>query len=676
MTADPAELMPIRHWCAESPALIDPEFADQRVLLHTQLAAIRSRTGPHSSTALIQRRLAFLDQWLATAQYGLLEVTVPDHAAALRPPDAVWEESAEALALDLARFQRRIFTWADYDRLFAGMLRFAAAADSSRVQNILAPLAERLAFWQQPLAESVPPGWAQAGELPALLLAQVWQERRLPHFAAGSRGEQMLNLHFSLPLQRRLRHVLKLLVVGQDLLLSLPTHAAGWLQPTVFAERFARLPPELRNAEELGAALYRLPALPEARAAAWTRLAPLLESNDNDDLYGEAVRLALAPEAQAELALTRFLARFERESPTEPLFYATADFFSGERDRASPMTMFKIHHDAVANIAFRLFNAALRARFGLGDAGIAGRSPGLISRLATTWGWPVVAQPGAWQDVIPETGSRFTRLVELLFAPEPVTAMVVQQLHANCLSSPGCETPYPVLWPYLLAHPHQFATPDHIELAYRFPPLAQRLFEAGLCRRALKGDYCRDFAQTLLAQGLSPQVDVQPVFNRAMQGLLVAHPAQRQSCVDRLMRWLGDGRVTPQQVADGLTALIRHTESGFSTLDQALVALQISGAVGRATVLLALEPVISGGLAGFSPRKRILVLDRLAALLEETGRVVADPAVRQELDRLAALPKKSQVRDKAQALLTRLATGAQLPLPVLAVAALVTESAS
>ena len=107
---------------------------------------------------------------------GLLETTVPDHSAALTPPDNGCCESAEALALDLARTQRRIFTWADYDRLFAGMLRFADAAQSSPIQAILAPLMKRLAFWQKPLADGVPPGWAQAGELPALLLAQVWRE--------------------------------------------------------------------------------------------------------------------------------------------------------------------------------------------------------------------------------------------------------------------------------------------------------------------------------------------------------------------------------------------------------------------------------------------------------------------------------------------------------------------
>lgn len=669
-----AELDPIAHLLVEDPeaAVVSTvaEFIDQRAVLHAQITNLRRRTEPHSGAALFQRRLAFLDGWLANAPGGFLETTVPDHSAALTPPDNVCCESAEALALDLAWTQRRIFTWADYDRLFAGMLRFADAAQSSPIQAILAPLMKRLAFWQKPLADGVPPGWAQAGELPALLLAQVWRERHITRFAVGSRGEQLLNLHFSLPLQRRLRQVLKLLAAGQNILLSLPTHAAGWLKPVVFAERLARLPPALLDSEELGAALYRLPALPEQRAAAWTMLAPWLESRDKDDLHGEALRLALAPEDQVGPVLARFLARFERKPPTEPLFYLSADFLSGGRTGTSPLDWCKAHHDTPANAAFRLFNAALRGRFGLGDAGIARRSPRLVHKLATHLSQQIKALPDTPRRRAAESGSSFTLLAELLFAPAPVTEALVKSLRPVWSSSLGCDTAYPFLWPYLLAHPHQFAMPNQVaELAYRFPPLAQRLFEAGLCRRTLKGDYYRDLTQALLAQGKSSLVDARPMLNRVAQGLLAAHPAQRQSCVDCLMHWLGDGRVTPQETAAVLGDLIRDTELGFSLLTQALTELGATGEVGKATALLALEQAISS-VAGFPPRKQSLALDRLAALLDETGRVVADPTARQALEQLAETPKKSVARDKANALIARPATAPQLPLAVLAVAAL------
>lgn len=671
----PAELSPIAHLLAERPAAhpapMAKSLADQCATLQEQITAIRRRAEEHPGNILLGRRLAFLDRWLVTTQCGILEATIPDHSAALTPPDGVWCETAEALALDIARTQRRAPTWADYDRLFAGMLRFADAAQSSRVQTILAPLAKRLTFWQKPLADGVYPGWAQAVELPALLLAQIWRERHIAHFATGSRGAQMLNLHFSLALQRRLRHVLKLLAARQNILLSLPTHTAGWLDPAAFAERFARLPHMLLDPEELGAALYRLPALPEQRAAAWTILAPLLKSHDKNDLYSEALRLALGPDDQAEVALVWFLRHFECKPPTEPLFYATTDFSGGGPTKVLHIKMLNIDHDTSANVAFRLFNAALRCRLGLGDAGIARRSPWLMAKLAANRSGRVKGLQNSMRNIAAETGSSSAMLAELLFAPAPVTETLVESLHAACSSYLGRDTAYPFLWPYLMAHPQHFGTPGQVaDLAYRFPPLAQRLFEAGLCRRNLKGDYYRDFTQALLAQGLSPPVDVRPLLKQAAQGLLVAQPAQRENSVNGFTQWLNDGRVTPQETAGMLADLIRGAELGFSALDQALASLGASSKAGKITVLLALEQAIGDDLAGFSSRKLSLILDRLAALLDETGRSVADPAARQALKRLAATPKKSVAHNKASALITRPASATQPPLAMLAVAAL------
>ena len=91
-------------------------------------------------------------------------------------------------------------------------------------------------------------------------------------------------------------------------------------------------------------------------------------------------------------------------------------------------------------------------------------------------------------------------------------------------------------------------------------------------------------------------------------------------------------------------------------------------------MLLALEQVIGGGVAAFSPRKLSLVLDRLAAILAETRRTVYDPAARRELERLAALKKKSVVRDKAGALIAQPGAADQPPPQVLAVAALAMEA--
>jgi hypothetical protein len=667
------EMIPIAHWLDKPPESIPIPATETMVDAHANLLAriaqIRQRAERHPDDALLSRRLAFLDHWLATGQCGILDATIPDHTAALTPPDFVEHETAEALALDLARTQRRRFTWADYDRLFAGLLRFADAADSDPVRPILAPLVERLAFWQKPLTAGVPPGWAQAGELPALLLAQTWREWRIPTFPKGSRGEQMLNLHFSLPLQRRLNHVLRLLNAGKNILLSLPTHAAGWLTPIVFAERCLCLPPALLEGEELGAALCRLPALPELRAAAWTLLAPRVAAGAEDGCNA-ALTLALGPDDSASAALTWFLTRFEHHPPTEPLFYPTADFSQGGPLEVSPIKMIPPDHAAPANVDFRLFNAALRCRFGLDDADIAGRAQRLLGKLTANQGSP--------QDLpitnVANQASSAVAFTELLFAPEPVTETRVEQLHTHRLSSPGRDTAFPWLWPYLMAYPHHVGTPEQVtDLAYRFPPLAQRLFEAGLCRRTFKGEYYHDFAQALLAQGMAPLIEARPVLNRAMQGLCAAQPTQREWGIGLLRQWLRDGRVTPQEMTQTLAGLIRDVEAGFGYLMQALDWLGATSEVGQAMALLALEQAIGDGVTRLSSRKLPLLLDRLARLLDETGHSVSEPATRRALEQLAVAAKQAVTQDKASALIARPTVAAQPPLLVLMVTALAVE---
>jgi hypothetical protein len=250
----------------------------------------------------------------------------------------------------------------------------------------------------------------------------------------------------------------------------------------------------------------------------------------------------------------------------------------------------------------------------------------------------------------------------------------LEQLSGSFPYYPGEETSHVFLWPYLLADSHYFATPDLVvDQSFRFPPLAQRLFEAGLCRQARKDDYYRDVTRSLLEQGKPPHVEIRPHLDRVARGLLATQTPQREACVDLLLQGLRDGRLTPSDLAGTLADQIRGTEQGFAQLDQALASLGATGEAGRATVVLALEQAIGGGVAEFSPRKLSLVLDRLAGVLEETRRTVHDPNARRELEQLAAARKKSVARDKASVLVAQSGAADQLPPHVLAVVALAVE---
>ena len=615
---------------------------DLHALLRERTALLQQRLDQSPTDDVLRRRLAVLQGYLATGQPPPLTPTVPDHAAARSAADFILHETAEAVAVDLARTQRRIFTLADYDRILAGMTRFALNHRAGRTHAILAPLLERLEHWRQPPSGSGA-SFSQTGQLSGLMLAYAWQTGAPPDFPQGSRGEQCLPFSFSPALQRRLRHVMALRVAGHETLLSVPTHAAGWLSPEVFAERFVRLPRPLLDADELAAALYRLPALPDLRIAAWARLTTLIDSRSEG--LDEGVALALAPEQRAMRALEWFLERFDRQPPNQRLFQSLAGFGGGDWTEAFRVKVLHQTPDTPENAAFRLFNAALRCRLGLGDAGISERVSTLSARLAPRAGWlrRVLQQPGA-------ESSPFS---DWLFHPRPVSEALADAAHAAVAGfSFVHDSPFPFLWPYLLAHPHQFVAPERVvDLAYQFPPLAQRLFEAGLCRLGRKDDYYRDLTRSLLAQGRWPQVDVLPHLPQIGRGLSVTHTALREQCIENLAQWLKDGRITPVDAAAMLATLIRDTGQGFTHLDQALASLSVSGTLGRGTVLLALEQILGDGVADFPPRKLSLILERLSAVVEDAQCGVSDPAARRTLESLAA-GKKSVSRHKASAALT------------------------
>ncbi|HRD67159.1 MAG TPA: hypothetical protein PKY50_13520 [Candidatus Competibacter sp.] len=664
----PAELAPIAHLLAERPATspdgMEAENPDRHPDLLAAVAVLRHRAEADPADTLSRRRLAFLEHYLATGQCGELAATVPDHSSALSPPGFALHETAEALALDIARTRDRIFTQADYDRILASALRFAKQARTERVNAILAPVLEKLGEWQQKSLEGSA-WWGRGGELPALFLARTWRGEALPDFPKNSRGGQLLDSQLKPAQRRRLRYVSTLIAAGQGTLLSVPTHAAGWLAPAVFAGRFSALPPHLLDADELGAALYRLPMLPERRADAWNRLAPVIAQLDAP--FADALILALAPAAGAEAALERWLRCFEKRPPTEPLCHAPSSGFAGG-GLVDAVRVKVFHHDpnAAENVAFRLFGAALRCRFGLDDAGIAGRAPRLLERLSSARGW--------FNRMFHESQLKSALLTELLFAPQLVTDALVEQLHANFPSYLGQDTSHPVLWPYLLTDTRYFAMPNLIaDQAFRFPPLAQRLFEAGLYRQGRKEDFYRDVTLGLVMQGKSPQVDIRPHLDRMTRGLSAAQTPQREGCVDVLAQGLRDGRVTPSDLAGALAGRIGSTEQGFAQLDQALASLCATGEAGRVAVWRALEQVIGDGVAAFSPRKLSLVLDRLTGIVDEMRQGVHDSVARRELEQLAAAKKKSVARDKASALVARSGGAGQPPPQILAVAALAAE---
>ena len=334
----------------------------------------------------------------------------------------------------------------------------------------------------------------QVQDLPALWLAQIWCGGAQV-FAKGSYGEQWCRFIIDPSLQRRLRKLPELMAAGQTVLLSAPTHTVGWLLPEVFARRFLALPAHLRDPEELSLALYRLTEHQAQRQVAWELLAPCMAELDG---LGEALMLALAPEAQAEQALERLLQRWSSAPPVGTLLRSSNTIAGGLGLLDGLMRKLKL--DNTFDPDFGVFIAALRCRFGLQNARIATRAPELLRRLAGA---------GRWLDGLKRRRSKIDTALwaKLLFNPQPVSPALVERLFpSEDLFFSDLYTDYPSLLPYILAcsSSYHWVPTQASDLAYRYPSLTQRLFEAGVCRQGRKDDYYREMVMALLELGKLP----------------------------------------------------------------------------------------------------------------------------------------------------------------------------
>ncbi len=202
MALPPAELQPIIHLLAEHPAapadLGGEEALENPFDLRAAVDAIQQQAVERPADPLLRRRLAFLEHYLATGQCGELAATVPDHSSAWSPSDFALHKTAEALALDIAHTQRRVFAQADYERIFASMLRFPQSAHAGRVSAILAPVLDKLEKWLHGSLDGSG-WWGRGAELSALLLARAWLGEPPPSFPKDSLGGQLLDFFLSRP---------------------------------------------------------------------------------------------------------------------------------------------------------------------------------------------------------------------------------------------------------------------------------------------------------------------------------------------------------------------------------------------------------------------------------------------------------------------------------------------
>lgn len=680
---------------ATTPAAAPPEDRpeDSVAALAAQVAAFKSAR----TDAVSQKRLAFLEGFLAGAPVAL-EAVPPSLAGALEI-DVFPYDSPDALVEGFLETGATPPTLIRYEQLLDGVQRFRDAAQDAIVRKTLDPLLKQFeraqaalenpqddfAFWRR---RQFPDG--------VCLLAGLW--------LTGQSAPRESDVQLLLAEPFGFRLAMDGFQSALGFRLALPTHHDGWLHPRVFAERLGAAEGSRIEQLDLLQALYRLPALPKARAEAWEALPPTRrEANAPADWI---LAVALGPDDRFEAAVASLRRFFQAEPPTDFLYQLPAALFQRPlglgRDQAAALAeRRKRALSAAPNVAFRLFCAALRARFGLGDARPWAEGVPL-SRLATAQAElaalleeqakleyahrtpPAVLEPYLRQQRrLWEAERACAEKVRdrWLFNPEPITrGLFRERLYEPPVASR--ETLLLHLSPYLcssVGHAHAVEYEN-------FPAGAQRFFELGVARLAPPedldpvNDYLKaakfGFSPALLRAGRPGHVDVAFALDDLSAWLKSEKPPVRELVVELFHHWLRDGRAAPTALAAAVAKQLRETSKGYAYLDAALVLLSTLSESGRLLALLACETALAAPLTAMPSRSASLLLDRLEWLLGETGRAITDETARAHLTAPASAKKSSDLGAKARRLAARPVLPGQLPTEVRLAAALLSATSA
>ncbi len=627
--------------------------------------------------AVSRQRLACIEGFLAGQPVGL-EAALPNLHAALEI-DVHPYESPAALAEGFLETGTGQPTIIHYERLLDGIQRFRDAASETTIRKTIDPLVKQL---ERIKAEQANPEsnfnfWRQRQfPNPACLLAHLWiSGQSLADDTDVQRMVAAETLWFRLAVLS--------LEFEKGFRLALPTHRDGWIHPRVFAERIGALTKQTEQFELLQA-LYRLPAIPECRAEAWDALPSAYKTSENSVAWILAV--ALGPDGRFEEAIAALTAFFQANPPNDAVYQQPAYLSQKQAEMLEKRRVQALSSEP--NVMFRLFCAALRARFGLADTSI--WAEGIpLSKLMTDQiseveslidEFPAKDNPMLQSTIArylfeqkkrSEAERAFGKKVRdrWLFNPETITREALHK-RADEPEVFGRDALLAHLSPYL----YQNVRAIHSVEYERFPAGAQRFFElgvAGLVPPPLESGqtynpyrWFFEFNESLIRLGKLPHVDVTFALDELSDWLTNEKLPKRDLVVELFHQWLLDGRAAPAELAAVVALRLRETGKGFTYLDAALGLFSNLSEAGRLFALLACETALASPLSELPARNLSILLDRLERLLDETGRAIPDGPARTNLAALGSAKKKSAVSTKARLLSSRPPVAGQLPAEV------------
>lgn len=415
--------------------------------------------------------------------------------------------------------------------------------------------------------------------------------------------------------------------------LQTPTHDNGYLAPEVFADRVAGVGSwgELELLE-LGSALYRLGPGVAARAKAWKRLDPIVESLPPP--VRSALSVALGPEEEVETS-------------GQALFRWAVDtgFDAADPNRVTPL---------------RLLCAAARARFptspapflrdGIYDAALKPQLTPLNTRLTEslfTYG------DGEFECCLPrELRNSCVALWEPSMSESAADMDLGDQIQKRALMVEAQMRLWDSLWlfPELAAlHPRP-AQCAAVESAFRFPAGARLMLHGYAVVRSRIWDW---EALTAAIRAAGDEGGPLGCCLPALQTLASdEHRAVREAAIALVQQAFGDGRLTGEEVVEFLVGGLTSQAARPRSLLSALVPLtDLHPELRLAASVAALTVLSDGGEKTLSGANRTALLEAMHGWLAANGSGVEVAGARIAIEALAGAKAASRSRELARLLL-------------------------
>lgn len=428
--------------------------------------------------------------------------------------------------------------------------------------------------------------------------------------------------------------------------LSVPTHASGYLDPLVLAERLAGMDEwHERDLLELSSALYRLAPGKRSREAAWLRIEPGVARMPTP--VQASMTVALGPEDAVNAAGGR-LVEWAAEKGFDPV---------------NPKKV----------TALRLLCAAARARYPDTPAPFmqsAQRGSALRHLLSPTKSRLIDSLIAYGELFLPysmpqeqERKSMFESMVESVRSRVGLTDDVMKR-HNEWLAEWQNWATLPSVFPEL-ASLHPWPAPGlAADSAFAFPAGIGALLSGFLKRRDKIWDP-NTFVE-LLNEARRPDLPLRPLLP-SLRALANDEKREiREAVLALLQAGHRDGRLFSDEVVAFLVGALSGKDARPRALMPTLVAAAALDEDFRDAASMAVEGLIASsaqGEGGPAAADRVALLEPLHAWRAAAGRGIEEPAARAVLEALAASKGKTRTRELAQLLLRLSTPPGRPPLP-------------